>query len=196
MLTTLQQAYADKPVRFLLFPCNQFDHQEPGSNADVKAFAERYVDLGPGSNVIMFAKSNLNNVPCAAQGANVCTPESLECCPTNDAVYDYLLSATPPGTIKWNFDKIVVDGSGRPFTGETIFHGKALGDVLSAAISQSADVLAESQVTSQSWPAVRAMTPLFAVTSLLAAVVMTQVKRRQHSERAASQLGTQYIMLA
>ena len=55
----------------------------------------------------MFAKSNLNDVACTYSGEDACTPESAECCAQNDAVYKYLLANTPPGTIAWNFDKIL-----------------------------------------------------------------------------------------
>jgi hypothetical protein len=155
MLKRLQHEYAEKPVRFLLFPCNQFGAQEPGSNAEVKQFAEKFVKLGPGSNVVMFAKSDLNNVPCSTSGKDACTPSSKECCPTNDPVYEYLLSATSPGTIQWNFDKIVVDGSGKPFPGETIYHGgdvdKALGAAISTA-STAPKVLAATQTSGARQP--------------------------------------------
>ncbi|CAJ1371646.1 unnamed protein product [Effrenium voratum] len=120
MLGRLQKKYADKPVRFLLFPCNQFGSQEPGTNAEVRRFAEQYVNLGKGSNVIMFAKSNLNGVTCEYSGGDSCTASSNECCSRNDAVYKYLLAKTPPSTIQWNFDKIILDTDGLPFSGETI----------------------------------------------------------------------------
>lgn len=126
MLSRLQKTYADRPVRFLLFPCNQFGAQEPKKNSEIKDFAEQYVTLaknGQGSNVIMFAKSNLNGFPCTYSGKDACMPESAECCSENDAVYKYLLAKTPPGKIAWNFDKIVTDVMGRPFPGETIMHG-------------------------------------------------------------------------
>jgi len=128
MLKRLQERFAGKPVKFLLTPCNQFKNQEPGTNAEIKAFAEQSVALGPDSNVIMLAKSNLNGVPCAATGEGTCTPSSAECCPKNDAVYDYLLSATSPGTIKWNFDKIITWVDGKPYAGETVYHGGDLDD--------------------------------------------------------------------
>ncbi|CAE7186135.1 GPX4 [Symbiodinium pilosum] len=144
MLTRLQKKYADKSVRFLLFPCNQFAQQEPGTNAEIKKFAEQYVDLaksGRDSNVIMFAKSNLNGVACTYSGEDACTPGSKECCAQNDAVYKYLLANTPPGTISWNFDKIVTDVSGKPYSGEVIMHG---GDV-DAAVSSAVDSLLEGK---------------------------------------------------
>lgn len=136
MLKRLQDAYSGKPVRFLLVPCNQFSAQEPGSNAAIKAFAEKSVRLGPGSNVLMLAKSNLNGVACQFRGPGACTPASTECCYENDPVYDFLLARTPPGTIKWNFDKIVVGTDGAPVSGEPILHGEALDATLGGIIDQ------------------------------------------------------------
>lgn len=139
MMTQMQTKYAEKPVRFILVPCNQFSDQEPAANSVIKAFAEKSVRLakaGAGSNVIMLAKSNLNGVKCTYAGADACMPSSTECCPTNDAVYDYLLAKTPPGTIGWNFDKIVTGFGGKPYSGETIVDGSVLGDQLSAVIDR------------------------------------------------------------
>eukprot|EP00440_Ansanella_granifera_P015687 gb/GFBE01017041.1/.p1 GENE.gb/GFBE01017041.1/~~gb/GFBE01017041.1/.p1 ORF type:complete len:216 (+),score=58.25 gb/GFBE01017041.1/:1-648(+) len=147
MLNRLQSKYADKPVRFILVPCNQFGAQEPAPNAEIKSFAEKSVKLatsGSGSNVIMLAKSNLNNVACTYSGEDACTPASAECCGRNDAVYDYLLARTAPGTIQWNFDKIITDVSGKPFAGEVIMHG---GDI-DAQVSSIVDrLLAEAKTT-------------------------------------------------
>lgn len=134
MLHRLQAKYADKPVRFLVFPCNQFGSQEPESNAVVKKFAEKSVTLG--DNVFMYAKSNLNGVACTYSGDDACTPASAECCQYNDAVYDYLLSETPPHTLKWNFDKIIVGADGKPFGGETILHGDTVDDGIAAIVDQ------------------------------------------------------------
>lgn len=134
MLKRMQPKYAGKPVRFLLIPCNQFGAQEPGANSAVKAFAEQSVHLGPGSGVVMLAKSSLNGVACNYEGADACAPSSTECCPKNDGVYEYLLANTPPGTIDWNFDKIIVGVDGKPYKGETILKGPALDAELSSII--------------------------------------------------------------
>jgi len=139
MLHRMQAKYSEKPVRFLLFPCNQFANQEPKPNAEVKKFAEsQSVSLATGAagNVVMFAKSSLNSVPCVCSGADACLPASAECCPKNDAVYDYLLAATPPHTIKWNFDKIVVGKDGRPYPGGAILHGGDLDERLGGIIDE------------------------------------------------------------
>jgi len=129
-MRNLQTAYADKPVRFLLFPCNQFAHQEPKANSEIKQFAEQYINLTQG-NVFLFAKSNLNHVPCTYSGADACTSTSTMCCTKNDRVYDLLLSyplkclkcnmqTSPQSPIGWNFNKIFFDSEGRPWTNEIL----------------------------------------------------------------------------
>jgi glutathione peroxidase len=93
----LQELYEhneDRGFAVLGFPCNQFGGQEPGSNADVKAFCS----TSYGVSFPMFAKLDVN-------GAN------------RAPLYAWLTSAkTEPdgsGDIAWNFTKFVVgrDGS-------------------------------------------------------------------------------------
>lgn len=139
MMTRMQTKYAEKPVRFILVPCNQFGDQEPAANSVIKTFAEKSVRLakaGADSNFIMLAKSNLNDVKCTYAGADACMPSSTECCPTNDAVYDYLLASTPPGNIGWNYDKIVTGFDGKPYSGEAIVDGTVLDVQLNAVIDR------------------------------------------------------------
>lgn len=75
------------------FPCNQFGRQEPGTNAEILAFAtSRY-----GVSFPMFAKIEVNGDEAAP-------------------LYRYLRAArpNPDGTteIPWNFTKFLVDGEG------------------------------------------------------------------------------------
>lgn len=97
-------------MRFFLFPCNQFGSQEPHANSVIKSFAEKYLDLGAGSSVVMFAKSDVNG-PCASvQG---CQPSSTACCQANNAIYSYLESVVP-GKCDWNFNKFPISSDGVP----------------------------------------------------------------------------------
>lgn len=111
MFQTLQKSYADKPVRFLLFPCNQFLSQEPHANSVIKAFAEGYISLTQG-NFFMFAKTNGNPPACGGTSAD-CAPSSEKCCPENGNVYDYLRGAKG-GKLDWNFDKFITGADGVP----------------------------------------------------------------------------------
>lgn len=105
MLQTFQKTYAGKPVRFFLFPCNQFGQQEPKANSDIKTFASTYIDFTQG-NVVLLAKSTTNTPACAVPAAQGCMASSSQCCSSNNDVYAYLIQAEP-GALPWNFDKFV-----------------------------------------------------------------------------------------
>eukprot|EP00928_Gymnodinium_smaydae_P014959 TRINITY_DN1548_c0_g2_i1.p1 TRINITY_DN1548_c0_g2~~TRINITY_DN1548_c0_g2_i1.p1 ORF type:complete len:205 (-),score=41.44 TRINITY_DN1548_c0_g2_i1:381-995(-) len=203
MLKKMQASYADKPVRFLLVPCNQFGAQEPAPNAGVKEFAEKSVVLaknGAGSNVIMLAKSNLNGVKCTTAGSDVCAPNSAKCCPANDPVYDYLLSATKPGTIKWNFDKIIVGKDGKPYKGETILHGDALEQSVSDIIDTLlADRTESKQIVDLTVDAPAKSSHVFSVPAFLlasacASVLFLARKRRNVARWQEESCGEYYLV--
>ena len=85
--------YAEKGLRILAFPCNQFGGQEPGSNEEIKKFAKGY-DV----KFDMFSKIDVN-------GANA------------DPLYVFLKNAkhgTLTNNIKWNFTKFLCDKHGVP----------------------------------------------------------------------------------
>ncbi|KAL5487341.1 hypothetical protein EMCRGX_G019930 [Ephydatia muelleri] len=80
-------------MRILAFPCNQFGKQEPGTEAEIKAFAASY-----GVQFDMFSKIDVN-------GANA------------HPLYKYLkshISGSLGSFIKWNFEKFVCNGDGVP----------------------------------------------------------------------------------
>ncbi|OWK50869.1 Phospholipid hydroperoxide glutathione peroxidase, mitochondrial [Lonchura striata] len=54
-LVDLHARYAERGLRILGFPCNQFGKQEPGDNAQIKAFAENY-----GVKFDMYSKIDVN----------------------------------------------------------------------------------------------------------------------------------------
>ncbi|XP_049286412.1 uncharacterized protein LOC125765397 [Anopheles funestus] len=90
----LYKEYAEsKGLRILAFPCNQFGGQEPGTNAEIKQFAE-----GRDVKFDMFAKVDVNG---------------------DDAhpLWQYLKQrqgGTLIDAIKWNFTKFIVDRNGQP----------------------------------------------------------------------------------
>uniref|UniRef100_A0A182N103 Glutathione peroxidase n=1 Tax=Anopheles dirus TaxID=7168 RepID=A0A182N103_9DIPT len=90
----LQSEYAEsKGLRILAFPCNQFGGQEPGTNAEIKRFAE-----GRGVRFDMYAKVDVNG-----DGAH--------------PLWQYLKQrqgGTLGDAIKWNFTKFIVDKDGQP----------------------------------------------------------------------------------
>ncbi len=94
--SALQKVYEDYAARgftVLGFPCNQFAGQEPGSDADVKAFCS----TNYGVTFPMFSKIEVNGRGRAP-------------------LYAWLTGEPTrpdgPGDIKWNFAKFVVDRTG------------------------------------------------------------------------------------
>lgn len=84
--------YKSKGLEILAFPCNQFGGQEPGTNSEIKAFAQ-----SKGARFPLFAKIEVNG-----DGA--------------DPLYKWLkkekgelLSAD----IKWNFAKFLLNREGK-----------------------------------------------------------------------------------
>jgi len=92
-LETLFKKYKDKGFEVLGFPCDQFGHQEPGDEKEIKDFCSLTYDV----SFPMFAKIKVNG---------------------DDAhpLYKYLKSQEKGflGTefIKWNFTKFLIDKSG------------------------------------------------------------------------------------
>ena len=92
-LQKLHAEYAPRGFAVLGFPCNQFDGQEPGTDADIKTFCR----TNYGVTFPMFSKIEVN-------GRN------------RPPLYAWLTSRLTkpdgPGDIKWNFAKFVVDRTG------------------------------------------------------------------------------------
>ena len=93
-LEALQRKYADRGFAVLGFPCDQFGHQEPGNEEEIRNFCSLNYDV----TFPMFAKIQVNGA-----GAH--------------PLYEHLKSSAKGvlGTegIKWNFTKFLVDREGR-----------------------------------------------------------------------------------
>jgi len=92
-LERLYRAYRDAGLTVLGFPCNQFGHQEPGSDDEIKQFCETSYDI----TFPVFGKVDVNGDDA-------------------DPLYAWLKSTKPGllGTeaIKWNFTKFLVGRDG------------------------------------------------------------------------------------
>lgn len=90
----MQEKHGELPFQVLGFPCNQFGAQEPGTNAEILAFAQEKYAV----NFPMFAKVEVN-------GDNACD------------LYQQLKAAQKNADgsedITWNFTKFLVDRDGR-----------------------------------------------------------------------------------
>ena len=92
-LEALYRDYQDHGLVILGFPCDQFKHQEPGGNDEIKAFAESCFRV----TFPLFAKINVKGAEQAP-------------------LYTYLakhIEKKPWKFIPWNFSKILVDSQGR-----------------------------------------------------------------------------------
>jgi glutathione peroxidase len=101
-LEKLYTKYREQGLEVLAFPCNQFGHQEPGTDADIRGFCERNYQV----SFPLFSKIDVNG-----EGAH--------------PLYKYLKSEAGgllTDAIKWNFTKFLVGRDGRvlerfaPFT--------------------------------------------------------------------------------
>ncbi|PNH07269.1 Glutathione peroxidase 1, mitochondrial [Tetrabaena socialis] len=89
------QKYPATDFTIVAFPCNQFGGQEPGSNAEVKAFAAARGFVGKGA--LLMDKVDVNG-------------------PNMSPVYQYLKVASgDTSDIGWNFGKFLVRPDGTVF---------------------------------------------------------------------------------
>ncbi len=92
-LERLYQDYQQQGLVVLGFPCNQFAHQDPSSNAEIGSFCQRNY----GVSFPMFAKVDVNGA-------------------TAHPLYQYLTAEAKGilGTrrIKWNFTKFLINQKG------------------------------------------------------------------------------------
>jgi glutathione peroxidase len=92
-LENLYRKYSERGFTILGFPCDQFRHQEPGNEDEIKTFCQRSYDV----TFPLFAKVEVNG-----RGAH--------------PLYRFLKSARRGflGTksIKWNFTKFLIDRDG------------------------------------------------------------------------------------
>jgi len=93
-LETLYKKFRDKGFEILGFPCDQFGHQEPGSDDDIAQICS----LNFGVSFPLFKKTNVNG-------------------PDANPLFEELKHAAPGllGTkrIKWNFTKFLVTDQGK-----------------------------------------------------------------------------------
>jgi len=88
-LEALYEKYKDQGLVILGFPCNQFAAQEPGTNEEIQSFCQ----LKYGVTFPVFGKIKVNG---------------KEAHP----IYQYLKEQTGGGSIKWNFNKFLLDKDG------------------------------------------------------------------------------------
>ncbi|PKA17764.1 glutathione peroxidase [Leptospira haakeii] len=91
-LQEMYDKYKGKGLEILGFPCDQFGHQEPGTDAEIESFCQ----VNFGVNFPLFKKIEVNG-----DGTH--------------PVYQYLKKQAPGllgKSIKWNFTKFLIDKQG------------------------------------------------------------------------------------
>jgi glutathione peroxidase len=91
-LQELYNSFREQGLEILAFPCDQFGHQEPGSDEEIQAFCR----LNYGVTFSVFAKIEVNGTG-------------------SDPLFKYLTEQKPgpkSGDIRWNFTKFLVDQNG------------------------------------------------------------------------------------
>jgi glutathione peroxidase len=91
-LEEIYERYKDRGLEVLGFPCDQFGHQEPGNDKEIKSFCE----VNYGVTFPLFSKVEVNG-------------------PNTHPVFKYLKSEKGGllgDNIKWNFTKFLVDREG------------------------------------------------------------------------------------
>ncbi|MDC7226372.1 MAG: glutathione peroxidase [Spirochaetales bacterium] len=93
-LQELYEKYNEKGLEILGFPCDQFAHQEPGSDEDIQQFCK----INFGVTFPLFKKVNVNGKDA-------------------DPLYKFLRKELPGkigNSVKWNFTKFLIDREGNP----------------------------------------------------------------------------------
>lgn len=93
-LVTLHDKYKPEGFEVIASPCDQFGHQEPGSNQEICQFAKQQF----GAKFLLLDKLNVNDGP---GGVSL--------------LYRYLKENSPEGTgrrVSWNFEKFLVASDG------------------------------------------------------------------------------------
>jgi len=93
-MAQLYSKYKGQNFEILAFPCNQFGGQEPGSNAEIKAFA-----TNKGAEYPLFSKIDVNG-----PNAHPLWKWAKDC-----------KSSFPSSDIKWNFGKFLLDKDGHVY---------------------------------------------------------------------------------
>jgi glutathione peroxidase len=116
-LETLYRKYKDRGFIILGFPANNFGHQEPGTDAEIKDFCTTKYN----ATFDMFSKISVKG-------------------DDQHPLYRYLTSAdTDPefaGDVKWNFQKYLVDRKGT-IVGKFMSRVEPLSDEITSAVEKA-----------------------------------------------------------
>ena len=114
-LEALYQKYGDQGLVVVGFPCDQFGHQEPGTNEEIEEFCR----LNHGVTFPLMAKSDVNGENANEIFKWLYSEKPFDGFGDSDTgkFMDGMLSRQDPGyatnpDIKWNFTKFLIDRKG------------------------------------------------------------------------------------
>jgi len=111
-LESLYRAGKDRGLQILGFPCNQFDEQEPGSDAEIQAFCQVSFDV----TFPVFAKIEVNGPDAHPLYKYLCAAAPGDFGPQYGDFYRAICKIRPDADstneIKWNFTKFLVGRDG------------------------------------------------------------------------------------
>lgn len=105
-LEALYKKYASKGFEILDFPCNQFMHQAPGTNEELKSFCE----LNYGTTFETFAKVDVNGDDADPLFVFLRQEKPKDYVAGKPGILQKLKSSNQ---ISWNFTKFLIDRDGR-----------------------------------------------------------------------------------
>jgi len=112
-LEALYKENRDRGLEILGFPCNQFDDQEPGTDAEIQNFCK----VNFGVTFPVFGKIDVNGPDADPLFVYLRAQAPGDFGPSSGELYDYVKETRPEtlGTdeVKWNFTKFLVGRDGK-----------------------------------------------------------------------------------
>lgn len=112
-LEQLHADYAERGLRVLGFPCNDFGAQEPGTAAEIQDFCQSNY----GVHFPMFSKLNVNSAPRHPLYAQLIAAQPTAVLSGNDGLKSTLakhgLLPKQADDVMWNFEKFLVGRNGQ-----------------------------------------------------------------------------------
>uniref|UniRef100_A0A4W3I2Y0 Glutathione peroxidase n=1 Tax=Callorhinchus milii TaxID=7868 RepID=A0A4W3I2Y0_CALMI len=111
-MNALMENFTGSPFTVLGFPCNQFGHQDPEEDSEVLNVL-KYVRPGNGfvPNFPIFGKILVNGESEHPLYTALGRPPDVKSAISNNKLH---WSPLKVSDIRWNFEKFLVDGNGRP----------------------------------------------------------------------------------
>jgi glutathione peroxidase len=111
-LQRMHMSYAERGLSVLGFPCNDFAAQEPGTEADIRAFCDTHYSV----TFPLFGKVNINSAPRHALYAQLIGAQPVSRSSASGdlalALAKHGLLPKQKGDVLWNFEKFLIGRDG------------------------------------------------------------------------------------